>query len=72
MALRCILSKTAVVFSTPILYSNLYATGLPTPFCLDTKGHVPNTTGALFYTWTVCYTLTAYSPCTHLNALFCK
>ena len=27
--------------------------------------------GALVYTWTVCYTLTALSPCTHLNASLC-
>ena len=36
------------------------------------KWYVPYTMGALVYTWTVRYTLTAYSPGTHLNALFSK
>ena len=42
------------------------------PFSQDTKWYPPYTMGASVYTWTMCYTFTAYSPCTHLNVLFSK
>ena len=58
--------------SEPILYFKLYTTRLLEPFSQDTKWYVPYTMDASIYTWTVRYTLTAYSPCTHLNALFGK
>ena len=56
--------------SKSILYFKLYATELLKPFSQDTKWYALYTMGTSVYTWTVCYAVTACSPCTHLNTLF--
>ena len=58
--------------SKSILHFKLYATELLKPFRQNTKWYAPYTMGSSVNTWTVCYTVTACSPCTHLNALFSK
>ena len=68
MALPCILNKTAALSSKSIRYFKLYATELLKPLRQDTKWYAPYTMGSSVYTWTVCYTVTVCSPCTHLNA----
>ena len=72
MALPCILNKTAALSSKSIWYFKLYPTELLKPLRQDTKWYAPYIMGSSVYIWAVCYTVTACSPCTHLNALFSK